>query len=48
MRNNPSTTVLGSRTRETLAQLLDRRRLLLLANLLIFLLVCRGLEALPW
>ena len=36
------------RTREPLAQLLNGRSLLLLADLLVFLLVRRGLEALPW
>lgn len=33
---------------ETFAQVLNRRGLLLLANLLVLLLVGRGLEALPW
>ena len=36
------------RTWEPLAQLLDRRRLLLLSNLLVLLLVGRGAETLPW
>ena len=34
-------------TGEAFAQLLDRCRLLLLADLLVLLLICRGLEALP-
>lgn len=35
-------------TRKALAQFLDRCRLLLLPDLLVLLLVRRGLEALPW
>ena len=36
------------RTREAVTELLDRRRLLFLPDLLVLLLVRRGLEALPW
>lgn len=36
------------RTREAVAEILDRSRLLLLANLLVLLLISRRLETLPW
>jgi hypothetical protein len=36
------------RTREAVAKILDRGRLLLFSNLLVLLLVGRGLETLPW